>query len=73
MSRLVDALMAIPALIFSLLLLTIFGTSVLTLIADHRGGRCDARLPPGAVGGAGHRRHGLRRGRQTAGRRHAGG
>ncbi len=32
MSRLVDVLMAIPALIFSLLLLTIFGTSVLTLI-----------------------------------------
>ena len=32
MSRFVDALMAIPALIFSLLLLTIFGTSVLTLI-----------------------------------------
>ncbi|MFN3825564.1 MAG: ABC transporter permease [Pseudorhodobacter sp.] len=32
LSRLVDALMAIPALIFSLLLLTIFGTSVLTLI-----------------------------------------
>lgn len=31
-SRIVDALMAIPALIFSLLLLTIFGTSVLTLI-----------------------------------------
>lgn len=32
LSRLVDALMAIPALIFSLLLLTIFGTSVLTLV-----------------------------------------
>jgi peptide/nickel transport system permease protein len=32
LSRLVDALMAIPALIFSLLLLTIFGTSVTTLI-----------------------------------------
>ena len=32
MSRIVDVLMAIPALIFSLLLLTIFGTSVLTLI-----------------------------------------
>ncbi|MGI1663854.1 ABC transporter permease [Palleronia sp. KMU-117] len=32
MSRFVDALMAIPALIFSLLLLTIFGTSVTTLI-----------------------------------------
>ena len=32
MSRIVDALMAIPALIFSLLLLTIFGTSVLSLI-----------------------------------------
>ncbi len=32
LSRLVDALMAIPALIFSLLLLTIFGTSVLSLI-----------------------------------------
>lgn len=32
LSRFVDALMAIPALIFSLLLLTIFGTSVLTLI-----------------------------------------
>ncbi len=32
LSRLVDALMAIPSLIFSLLLLTIFGTSVLTLI-----------------------------------------
>ena len=32
LSRFVDALMAIPALIFSLLLLTIFGTSVITLI-----------------------------------------
>ena len=32
LSRFVDAIMAIPALIFSLLLLTIFGTSVLTLI-----------------------------------------
>ncbi|WP_338276431.1 ABC transporter permease [Roseicyclus marinus] len=32
LSRFVDALMSIPALIFSLLLLTIFGTSVLTLI-----------------------------------------
>lgn len=32
LSRIVDALMSIPALIFSLLLLTIFGTSVLTLI-----------------------------------------
>jgi peptide/nickel transport system permease protein len=32
LSRFVDALMAIPALIFSLLLLTIFGTSVVTLI-----------------------------------------
>jgi len=32
MSRFVDALMAIPALIFSLLLLTIFGTSIATLI-----------------------------------------
>ena len=32
LSRFVDALMAIPSLIFSLLLLTIFGTSVLTLI-----------------------------------------
>jgi peptide/nickel transport system permease protein len=32
MSRTVDVLMAIPALIFSLLLLTIFGTSVITLI-----------------------------------------
>jgi len=32
LSRAVDVLMAIPALIFSLLLLTIFGTSVITLI-----------------------------------------
>lgn len=32
LSRFVDALMAIPALIFSLLLLTIFGTSMITLI-----------------------------------------
>jgi peptide/nickel transport system permease protein len=32
LSRMVDVLMAIPALIFTLLLLTIFGTSVLTLI-----------------------------------------
>ena len=32
LSRFVDALMAIPSLIFSLLLLTIFGTSILTLI-----------------------------------------
>ena len=32
LSRFIDALMAIPELIFSLLLLTIFGTSVLTLI-----------------------------------------
>lgn len=32
LSRFVDALMAIPSLIFSLLLLTIFGTTVLTLI-----------------------------------------
>lgn len=32
LSRFVDALMAIPALIFSLLLLTIFGTSILTLV-----------------------------------------
>jgi peptide/nickel transport system permease protein len=32
LSRFVDALMAIPALIFSLLLLTIFGTSILSLI-----------------------------------------
>lgn len=32
LSRVVDALMSIPALIFSLLLLTIFGTSVVTLI-----------------------------------------
>ncbi|NKX45676.1 ABC transporter permease [Roseibacterium sp. KMU-115] len=32
LSRFVDALMAIPALIFSLLLLTIFGTSVVTLV-----------------------------------------
>lgn len=31
-SRIVDILMAIPALIFSLLLLTIFGTSVITLV-----------------------------------------
>lgn len=32
LSRIVDVLMAIPALIFSLLLLTIFGTSIVTLI-----------------------------------------
>jgi len=32
LARLVDILMAIPALIFALLLLTIFGTSILTLI-----------------------------------------
>jgi peptide/nickel transport system permease protein len=32
LSRLVDVLMAIPSLIFALLLLTIFGTSVMTLI-----------------------------------------
>ncbi|MFT5657662.1 MAG: peptide/nickel transport system permease protein, partial [Gammaproteobacteria bacterium] len=32
MSRVVDVLMAIPALIFSMLLLTIFGTSVISLI-----------------------------------------
>ncbi len=32
LSRFVDALMAIPSLIFSLLLLTIFGTTVMTLI-----------------------------------------
>lgn len=32
MSRMVDVLMAIPALIFSMLLLTIFGTSVVSLI-----------------------------------------
>lgn len=32
LSRTVDVLMAIPALIFSLLLLTIFGTSIITLI-----------------------------------------
>lgn len=32
LSRIVDILMAIPALIFQLLLLTIFGTSILTLI-----------------------------------------
>lgn len=32
LSRIVDTLMAIPALIFALLLLTIFGTSILTLI-----------------------------------------
>jgi peptide/nickel transport system permease protein len=32
LSRIVDILMAIPALIFALLLLTIFGTSVITLV-----------------------------------------
>jgi peptide/nickel transport system permease protein len=32
MSRLVDVLMAIPSLIFSLLMLTIFGTSVISLV-----------------------------------------
>lgn len=32
LSRIVDTLMAIPALIFALLLLTIFGTSILTLV-----------------------------------------
>ncbi|NYS26291.1 ABC transporter permease [Rhodobacteraceae bacterium 2376] len=32
LSRLVDVMMAIPSLIFALLLLTIFGTSILTLI-----------------------------------------
>jgi peptide/nickel transport system permease protein len=32
MSRLIDVLMAIPSLIFSLLMLTIFGTSVLSLV-----------------------------------------
>ncbi|WP_413875303.1 ABC transporter permease [Albidovulum sp.] len=32
LSRIVDILMAIPALIFQLLLLTIFGTSILTLV-----------------------------------------
>ncbi|MCR8722850.1 ABC transporter permease [Frigidibacter sp. ROC022] len=32
LSRIVDALMAIPALIFSLLLLTIFGTSIINMI-----------------------------------------
>lgn len=32
LSRMVDILMAIPALIFALLLLTIFGTSILTLV-----------------------------------------
>ena len=32
LSRVVDILMAIPALVFSLLLLTIFGTSIITLI-----------------------------------------
>ncbi len=32
LSRLVDVLMAIPALIFAMLLLTIFGTSIITLV-----------------------------------------
>ncbi|MCB9958433.1 MAG: ABC transporter permease [Rhodospirillaceae bacterium] len=32
LSRLVDVMMAIPALLFSLLLLTVFGTSILTMV-----------------------------------------
>ncbi len=47
LSRLVDVLMAIPQLIFALLILTIFGAVVAQHDPGHRGARLDAGLPPG--------------------------
>ncbi len=52
LSRIVDVLMAIPALIFALLLLTIFGTSILNMILVIAADRFHPGVPAGAGGGA---------------------
>ena len=64
--------MAIPALIFSLLLLTIFGTSVLTLILVIAAVDATRVFRLARCRGAGHRGDGLHRGRTAAGRRASG-
>ena len=49
LGRAVDVLMAIPQLIFALVLLSIFGTSTRQPDPHHRRPRFDARLPPDAA------------------------
>lgn len=68
-SRAVDVVMAIPALIFSLLLLTIFGTSITSLILVIACVDAGARLSPCPSRCDGSRRHGFRRSRAPSRRK----
>ena len=69
-SRIVDAFLAIPVLIFALMLLAVFGKSILNADPDPRPARLHPRLPPGPRHGAERRGDGLCRGGQAARRRH---
>ena len=61
-SRIVDAFLSIPVLIFALMLLAVFGKSIMMLILILALARLDPRLPPGARHGAERRGDGLCRG-----------
>ena len=64
--RIVDTLMAIPQLVFALLLLTIVGTNVVNLILVIAPPLLAARIPARPVGGRQHRGDGLHRGGAAA-------
>ena len=69
LSRAIDTLMAIPTLIFALVILSVLPPSVIVLILVIAVLDFDPRVPPVAGGRDGCRGHGLRRGRKAAGRR----
>ena len=69
LSRFVDLLMAIPTLIFALVVLSVLPTNAGDADPGHGHSRLDPRLPPVAGGGRRYQRHGFRRGRQAARRR----
>ena len=48
LSRIVDVILSIPQLIFALIVLGVFGSSIPVLIADHRDAGFDPRLSAGA-------------------------
>ena len=51
-SRVVDAFLAIPVLIFALMLLAVFGKSIINLDPHSGAARFDPRVSPGARHGA---------------------
>lgn len=68
LSRFVDVMLSIPILVFALIILSVFGSSIFNLDPHHCSVGLHTRFPSGTFGGDEHRGGGVRGGRTAAGR-----